>query len=176
MSFIDLLFYGDEQLIYETTNLSIRNNIELLERITSLLYYYLISTYQRKIERCVLTTYVDVYFPCSEENIRFKKFFKNGYGYDNPLTSIKEYIKDLNEMGYILSFTNPFDLFIQLKTEYIHGREYERIETEEADELQINAIKSFKSEECIICLTNSSFYFLIADIYVYAINVMEQIR
>ena len=62
----------------------------------------------------------------------------------------------MNKRDYILiSFTKPFDLKIRLKTEYIHDRrEYERIETEEEEE-QINTAKSFKSDECMICLTNS---------------------
>ena len=121
----------------------------MFERIKSLLYYS-ICTYQRKHERCALTIYVNDYFPFRDANMRLKEFFIGGYEHDNPLTSIKEYIKEFNKRDYILIlFAKPFDLKIRLKTEYIHD---ERIETEEEEE-QIKAIKSiFKSDECIICL------------------------
>ena len=50
-----------EKLIYKTINLNIKNNIELLERITSLLYY-LISTNHGENERCELTILLDVFY------------------------------------------------------------------------------------------------------------------
>ena len=71
---VENLFHIGERLIYEKTNLDVKNIIELFERIQSLLYY-LISTYQRKNEICALTIYVDGYFPFRDANMRLKEFF-----------------------------------------------------------------------------------------------------
>ena len=92
------------------------------------------------------------FIPRDDGYVRFAPSFTGGYEYDNPLTTIKNIIEKLNNLGYILTFTKLFDLNILLKTEYLHGEEEEAPEEEEQEEEQvINADKIFKSDECVIC-------------------------
>ena len=62
------------------------------------------------------------------------------------LLNIKSMIntKQINECYYEV-FTKPFQILV-----YVYDRE--GVEEEEEEEIQINATKSFKSDECVICL------------------------
>ena len=58
---------------------------------------------------------INLEFPPTRELLNFSKGFK--INDENPLNSIKEFIKDFKTKGYFSTFTKHFNLQIILKTE-----------------------------------------------------------
>ena len=58
---------------------------------------------------------INLEFPPSKATLDFSREFK--INDENPLNSIKEFIKDCKTEGYFITLTKHFDLQIILKTE-----------------------------------------------------------
>ena len=168
------------KVLYLVKDLNNKNNIELVQQITPLIYY-LISKYKNEEEKSLG---IKLIFPPNNRTLCFERNFK--INDENPLNSIKEFVKDFKTEGYFITFTKHFNLQIFLedpitkeKTERpntIEGAEewlmnyflpecvkkrMEEIAQEymikqhiENKKERINTEKAFKSNECVICLTN----------------------
>ena len=171
-----------------------KNIIELVQQITPLIYH-LISRFKNEEENLIKKLVINLEFPPNKELLNFSRVFK--INDENPLNSIKEFIKDSKTEGYFITFTKHFNLQIMLEKpeterpvtieseeEWITNfflpdcvkRRMEEIAHEamakqlmEERKERINLEKSFKSSKCVICLTNHRmFYFAIVAIYLYA--------
>ena len=174
-------YHNGEKLIYLVRDLNDKNIIELVQQITPLIYY-LISKNRNEEEKSLI---ISLEFPPSEALLNFPKEFKIN-DENPLKNSIKEFIKDFKTEGYFITFTKNFNLHIILKTEeseterpdttesaeeWIRNfmmpecvtRRKEEIAYEafnkqnlELKKERINLGKTFKSNECVICLTNPS--------------------
>ena len=142
--------------IYLVDNLNDKNIIKLIQEITPLIYY-LISRLKNKEENLLRELIIELEFPPCESPLTFNGRFK--INDENPLNSIKNFIKDFEDDGYFLTFTRRFNLLFLLKSRNSEPLREEREESEEESEKEseenkiINTRKSFKSDECVICLT-----------------------
>ena len=144
--------------VYLVDNLNDKNIIELIQEITPLIYY-LISRLKNKEENLLRELIIELEFPPCESPLTFSGRFK--INDENPLISIKNFIKDFEDDGYFL--TLRFNLLFLLKSQNSEEREENEEESEEEREEEseeeseeekiINTSKSFKSDECVICLT-----------------------
>ena len=180
ISEIFVQYHEGEKLIYLAKDLNNKNIIELVQQITPLIYY-LISKYRNEEEKSLG---IKLKFPPNEPSLHFKRTFK--INDENPLNSIKKFVKDFKTEGYFLTFTKHFNLQIFLEdpktkkeTEIPNTIESaeewlmnyflpecveKRIEEMAQEHMikqhienkkeRINTEKAFKSNECVICLTN----------------------
>ena len=65
--------------------------------------------------------------------------------FENGTESIGEYIEDLNKSGYHLTFTRKFDAYFIICKDS---------DENDSNNRYINANKTFKTEECLICVEN----------------------
>ena len=137
--------------IYLVNNLNDKNIIELIQEITPLIYY-LISSLKNEEENLLRELIIELEFPPCESHLRFSGRFK--INDENPLNSIKKFIKDFEDEGHFLTFTRHFNLlFLLKKSQNSAPLREEESEQESEEEKIINTSKSFKSDECVICLT-----------------------
>ena len=162
----NLLFYSSPITIYESKNtFTARDELTLLEEITPLIVYLCscitfsgISYNQLLIQlkfdtsNLVLDDRIDDYIEC---------LFKN------PLQVINDTIEMMNSFGYCFFFTGSFNLELILKREDSDQSDDENTEGEKPDPFPINDIKTFKLEQCVICL-DLTFCFVIVVIYAFA--------
>ena len=132
--------------VYLVDNLNDKNIIELIQEITPLIYY-LISRLKNKEENLLRELIIELEFPPCESHLKFNRRFK--INDENPLNSIKNFIKDFEDESYFLTFTWCFNLLFLLKSQNSEPMREEESEEEKI----INTSKSFKSDECVICLT-----------------------
>ena len=139
--------------IYLVDNLNDKNIIELIQEITPLIYY-LISSLKNEEENLLRELIIELEFPPCESHLRFSGRFK--INDENPLNSIKNF-KDFEDEGHFLTFTRHFNLLFLLKksqnSEPLREESEQESEEESEEEKIINTSKSFKSDECVICLT-----------------------
>ena len=148
------------------TNMTIEtdNIITLLEEMTPLLVY---------IFSCICH--------CNEGGLEFREMciklkFPNAiltfgdylnlcrYHYKTPISVIQDNIDELEASGHCTSFLAPFRIEITLERslEMVeHERELNNypsdLEYEEDDDIKnINEIKTYKTDECVICLENKT--------------------
>ena len=144
------------------TNMTIEsdNMITLLEEMTPLLVY---------IFSCICH--------CSEgdyefREMRFKLKFPNavltfedylnlsGCYYRTPVSIIRDNIVELEATGHCMSFLAPFRLEITLERTIImledELNDYLSDLEDEDEAITINEIKTYKSDECVICLENKN--------------------
>ena len=147
--------------IYLVDNLNDKNIIELIQEITPLIYH-LISRLKNKEENLLRELIIELEFPPSEARLKFNGKFK--INDENPLNSIKKFIKDFEDEGYFLTFSRHFNLISLLKSQNSEplqesGEESEEEREEENEEEReeepvINTKLTFKFDECVICLTS----------------------
>ena len=136
--------------VYLIGDLNDKNIIELIQEITPLIYY-LISSLKNKEENLLRELIIELEFPPCESRLKFSGRFK--INDENPLNSIKNFIKDFEDEGYFLTFTRHFNLLFLLKSQNSEPLREEESEEESEEEKIINTSKSFKFDECVICLT-----------------------
>ena len=136
--------------VYLVDNLNDKNIIELIQEITPLIYYLIISL-KNKEENLLRELIIELEFPPYESRLKFSGRFK--INDENPLNSIKNFIKDFEDEGYFLTFTRHFNLLFLLKSQNSEPLREEESEEESEEEKIINTSKSFKSDECVIRLT-----------------------
>ena len=133
--------------------------MELIQEITPLIYY-LISRLKTKEENLSRELIIKLEFPPCESDLTFGGRFK--INDENPLNSIKNFIKDFEDEGHFTTFTRHFNFFYLLKNQNSEplkeeSEEESEAESEESEEIEekkiINASNSFKSDKCVICLT-----------------------
>ena len=119
--------HTSKKLIYLVNDLNNKNIIELVQQIAPLIYH-LISRYRNEEGKSLV---INLEFPPSKALLNFPREFK--INDENPLNSIKEFIKDFKPEGYFITFTKHFNLQINLK-----NPETEELETEEPLKVQKN--------------------------------------
>ena len=129
-----------KKLIYFVNDLNNQNIIELVQQIASLIYH-LISRYKNEEEKSLV---INLEFPPSKALLNFPREFK--INDENPLNSIKEFIKDFKSEDYFITFTKHFNLQIILK-----NPETKEPETEEPDTIEIAEkwLTNFMSPDCV---------------------------
>ena len=70
--------------------------------------YYLISRLKNKEENLLRELIIELEFPPCESHLKFSGRFK--INDENPLNSIKNCIKDFEDEGYFITFTQHFNL------------------------------------------------------------------
>ena len=105
--------HTSEKLIYLVEDLNNKNIIELVQQITPLIYH-LISRLKNEEENLFKKLAINLEFPPNKGLLNFSNVFK--INDENPLNSIKEFIKDFKTEGYFITFTKHFNLQLYLKT------------------------------------------------------------
>ena len=100
--------------IYLVDNLNNKNIIELIQEITPLIFH-LISRLKNKEENLLRELIIELEFPPNESCLKFSRKFK--INDENPFHSIKNFIKDFEDEGYFLTFSQHFNLIILLKSQ-----------------------------------------------------------
>ena len=100
--------------VYLVDNLNDKNIIELNQEITPLIYH-LISRLKNKEESLLRELIIELEFPPCESRLKFSGRFK--INDENPLNSIKDFIKDFEDDGYFLTFTRHFNFLFLLKSQ-----------------------------------------------------------
>ena len=146
------------------TNMTIEsdNIITLLEEMTPLLVY---------IFSCICH--------CNEGGYEFREMhiklkFPNAvltfgdylnlsrYRYETPVSIIRDNIVELKATGHCMSFLAPFRLEITLEGIVVmlededELNDYPGNSEDEDDAITINELKTYKSDECVICLENKN--------------------
>ena len=159
-------FYSSTDIRLFLTNMTIEsdNIITLLEEMTPLLVY---------IFSCICY--------CNEGGLEFREMliklkFPNAistfgdylnlgrYYYKTPISIIQDNIDELEASGHCMSFLAPFRLEITLERSQVmleHEHELNDypsdLEDEEDDDIKtINEIKTYKTDECVICLEDKN--------------------
>ena len=148
------------------TNMTIEsdNIITLLEEMTPLLVYIfscICYCNERGLE--FREMYIKLKFP--NAILTFRDYFNLGrYHYKTPISIIQDNIVELEASGHCMSFLAPFRLEITLERSLVmleHEHELNDypsdLEDEEDDVIKtINEIKTYKTDECVICLENKN--------------------
>ena len=132
----------DELTAFIIYNMECENIIEFIKLVTSFMRY--ISS---------LLKYEDSDLYINDKilvKLEFQEFQESRGEYildvfENGTESIGEYIEDLNNSGYHLTFTRKFDAYFIICKDSDENDSYNRY---------INANKTFKTEECFICVEN----------------------
>ena len=166
-------------LVFNIDGLNIKNSNELIERLTPF-FYYLISTYLRETGFVIYSLLWMFFFhdmpTCwyNHSHLRLMHFWVGAvreqftsYINQNILEALENSINKYCKV----TFTKPITLIIWLKRSGVLGREYlsrdiiprnlqytsdseEEESEEESEDPVISTFQSFKSDECVICLTN----------------------
>ena len=159
---------------YQSNALNFKDINNLLEKLTSFLYYQT-SCYQSKLKDYGdLTFEVNAVFPkvnlfecsCFRLIDIHQKCIRSGEDGINSLSNIKSTIENfkIKNCWYIAIFNAPFELNINIVKRKLYcfsplsfggEREEEEEEEEEEEKQIINADQTFKSDECVICLINT---------------------
>ena len=132
--------HNGEKLIYLVKDLNNKNIIELVQQITPLIYH-LISRLKNEEEKKLV---INLEFPPNKGLLNYLHVFK--INDENPLNSIKEFIKDFKTEGYFITFTKHFNLQIILKNPETENPETECPETIESAE---EWITHFMIPDCV---------------------------
>ena len=142
--------------LFLTNNDIISDNImTLLEEMTPLLVYIFSC-----IRHCDSSQFRDITiklkFPNSE--VIFDECIDlSSYLFLEPIGIIKENIDGILASGHYISFLTTFRLEITIVRESINEFIFHPSEGEDEDEpLIINEVKTFKTDECVICLENKN--------------------
>ena len=133
------------KLIYLVKDLNNKNIIELVQQITPLIYY-LISRFKNEEENLLKELVIKLEFPPNKEPLKFSRGFK--INDENPLNSIKEFIKDFKTEGYFITFAKRFNLQIKLKTKKLETKNPETEDSETIENLE-NRIMNFFLPDCV---------------------------
>ena len=150
----NLLFYSGPITIYESKKtFTTKDELTLLEEIVPLIVYLCSCVTFSGIDYTGLL--IKLKFDTSDlvldNNIDdyYEDLFKN------PLQVINDTIEETNSFGYCFFFTDTFKLELILRREDRDQSDNEITEEEEKpDPIPINDIKTFKLEQCVICLEN----------------------
>ena len=132
--------------IYVIDNMKIDNKVEFIKLITPLLSY-IISILKHEQEYMDKQLILKLEFPISEGVIKIQGAFK--VNDDKLLKNIRTYIEDFEDEGYYMKFTKRFNAYILIK-------DIDDGSDDEDDEMpiikNININKTFKLDECVICM------------------------
>ena len=144
------------------TNMTIEtdNIITLLEEMAPLLVYIFSSILHRS-GREFREMHIKLKFP--NAILTFGDYLNlSRYHYTTPITIIQDNIVELEASGHCMSFLAPFRLEITLDRSIVMAehenevRYYPKDLEDEDDAITINEIKTYKTDECVICLENKN--------------------
>ena len=134
-----------KKLIYSVKNLNNKNSIQLVQQITPLIYH-LISRFKNEEENLFKKLVINLVFPSNKKLLNFSRGFK--INDENPLNSIKEFIKYFKTEGYFITFTKHFNRLILLKTENLETIEPKTEEPETIENLE-EWVTNFMLPDCV---------------------------
>ena len=162
-------FYNLRHYSYPTTdirlfltNMTIKsdNIITLLEEMTPLLVY-IFSCILHRSGREFREMHFKLKFPTAV--LTFEDYLTLGrYNYTTPISIIRENIDELEAFGHCTSFLSHFRVEITLDRSIVmieHENELNDYpsDLEDGDDaITINEIKTYKTDECVICLENKT--------------------
>ena len=90
----------------------------------------------------------------NQSDITFNNFISldQSFLFDSPVQIINESIEHIKNSGHYDNFLKPFRFELWIDVETFEEEEYE----EEEKPVNINDFKTFKIEECVICLENKN--------------------
>ena len=138
--------------IYIVDNYYCKNTIELVKEITPLVYY-IISILKTEEENLDKELILLIEFPNFNGVVRVDGRFM--IDDENVLACLANSIKDLEDDGYHVTFTQTFELHFLLKDQFLLDYEdeiEEETQEKQKEEKKINTSKSFKSDDCVICM------------------------
>ena len=145
------------KLFVSNDNVKCSNSITLLEELTPLIIY---------IFSCIIYNghnfdFDNITIVFEQSKITLNNFIclDQTFSFDSQVQLINESIEQIKNSEHYVSFLSSFqfELWIDVET-FIDGEEEEEEEEEEVEEepININDLKTFKIEECVICLENKN--------------------
>ena len=160
--------------IYIVDNYYCKNTIELVKEITPLVYY-IISILKTEEENLDKELILLIEFPNSNGVVRVDGRFM--IDDENVLACLANSIKDLEDDGYHVTFTQNFELHFLLKDQFLLDYEDEIEEETQEKQNEEKKIPASHLNQMIVLyvwIPLLMFYYVIADIYVYVKNVSKQ--
>ena len=144
------------------TNMTIEsdNIITLLEEMTPL-FVYIFSCILHRSGYDHREMHIKLKFP--NAILTFEDYFNfGGFHYTTPISTIQDKICEIEASGHSMSFLAPFRIEITLDRSIVMA-EHEYLFryrpsdfVDEYDAIAINEIKTYKTDECVICLENKN--------------------
>ena len=135
------------------TNMTIEsdNIITLLEEMAPL-FVYIFSCILHRSGYVHREMHIKIKFP--NAIITFEDYFRfDGFHYTTPISTVRDKICEIESFGYCMSFLAPFRVEITLDR---HRENIVANYPSEDDVININEIKTYKMDECVICLENKT--------------------
>ena len=140
--------YPTEVLLYlSNSNIESENIITLLEEMTPLIVY---------IFSCIILHGMTMKLNFPDSELIFEdRIDLSCYLFRSPIDAIKDNIEGIKSTGHYTTFIEPFRLELILSVD--PGTNFVLSSSEDEDEkISINDLKTFKSNECVICLEKES--------------------
>ena len=144
------------------TNMTIEcdNIITLLEEMVPL-FVYIFSCILHRSGREFREMHIKLKFP--NAILTFEDYFDfGGFHYTKPISTIRDKICEIEASGHSMSFLAPFRLELTLdrslemeENEFLF-RAYPSDSEDKDETIPINEIKTYKTDECVICLENKT--------------------
>ena len=152
-------YYGtiDNVLFLSSMTIETKNLITLLEEMTPLLVYiFSCILYNARGVHERRTLVLELHFALSRVYLS-ESLVLNEYYYDAPIRNIEYNIDGIKTSGHCMAFLEPFGIKITLRrTEHEVFDYYPSDFEDEVDAITINEIKTYKTDECVICLENKT--------------------
>ena len=139
-------------LYVKNTTIETANEIALFEEMKPLYVYITIYVLYEGLQ----ITWKFLYFKIKFQNTRLSRFGNNSYQsniYENPLVYIQEIIDNIKISEYYITYQKPLRVEI-----FLRGRRTDNNypTTLENNAITVNEIKTYKTDECVICLENKN--------------------
>ena len=148
-------------LLYVTnTTIETANVMTLLEEIKPLVVYMISCVLYERLRLTWVGFYIKINFlNLYMGNTSDINFLENidGNIYENPLVAIQEKIDDFKRREYYMSYQKPFRVEILFRRRRINNNivhNYPSNLKNKNNAITINEIKTYKTDECVICLEN----------------------
>ena len=159
-----LPFYGcyDNVIFLSSITIETKNHITLLEEMTPLLVYlFSCILYNARGNHERSTLFLEIHF--AHSRVYFDgSFVFNAYNYDAPIRNIKNSIEEMKTEGHCMAYLEPFGIQLTLRrtdhevVDYYYSDVDKGDEDDEDGAITINEIKTYKTDECVICLENKT--------------------
>ena len=141
-------------LFVSNDNVKSNNSITLLEEMTPLVIYIFSCIIYNGHHFDFDNITIKIVFEQSEITLNNFICLDQSFLFDSPVQLINESIEQIKNSEHYVSFLNSFRFEIWIDVETFIEEEEEEEEKEEP--ININELKTFKIEECVICLENKN--------------------
>ena len=150
---LDPYSYQSTDIRLFLTNMTIEsdNIITLLKEMVPL-FVYIFSCILHRSGYVHREMHIKLKFP--NATLIFEDYFEfDGFHYTMPISTVQDKICALESYGYYMSFFAPFRVEITLDR---HRENIDEHYPSEDEAININEIKTYKINECVICLENKA--------------------